>query len=88
MKHTNADGKLASLYLSLSKCDFSVEKLYQTKKILKYPLNPSHNLLSISSITVKQFLTTIGANSSTGPKLKYMINIKNPVFLLPEIDIE
>lgn len=24
MKHTNPDGKLASLYLSLSKCDFSV----------------------------------------------------------------
>lgn len=39
MKQSNADGKLSSLYFSLAKCDFSVDKIYQKNKILKYPLS-------------------------------------------------
>lgn len=85
IKQTTSEGKLSSLYFSLAKCDFSVERLYQTNKILKYYLSTSHNLISVASITIKQFL--ISTANSNQPKQKYMINIKNPVILLPEIDI-
>lgn len=86
MKQTTSDGKLSSLYFSLAKCDFSIERLYQTNKIMKYYLSHSHNLLSVNSITIKQFLT-MGSAASLTPKQKYMINIKNPTMLLPEIDV-
>jgi hypothetical protein len=56
---------------------------------MKYYLNPSHDLLSVTSITIKQFVTANKNNdnnyitSNMGPKQKYMISIKNPIFLLP-----
>lgn len=86
VKQSTADGKLSSLYFSLGKCDLSVEKLNEHNRLLKYSLNPSHNLLSITSITLKQFLT-FSTSQPSSPKQKFMIHIKSPVILFPETDI-
>lgn len=55
-KQLSAIGNLIELYFSLGKCEFVVDKITQTNKALKYPINTSHTMLSISSITMKTYL--------------------------------
>lgn len=90
-KEMTPSGKLKQLYFSLAKCDFNIEKLTHSNRLFKNIAKNSHTLLTISSITLKQFLSNINANAPDSKTLllkkKSLIHVKNPVFLLPECDI-
>ena len=74
------------MYLSLGKCDMSVERLSHPNKLLKYPLNSSHNLLSIEAVTLSQ-KPMLNQEQPSNLRQKFMMHVKSPTFLLPETDI-
>ena len=82
-KEVNVNNLSKNVYFTLGKCEIVLNKIINYNKKLRYFLQKNHVLFSLESLTISN--SFFKRHNNIKPKI--VIVVKQPSFILPEIDI-